>query len=262
MKKSGITRITTLLAVVGLWAGASSMSAPAQVTFTASGTGSNGEALQAWVEFQTLTGNKLQITLANTAPGDAHSLSNILTAVFFDGAIGLTPVSATVQAGQKRWDLGVSTTLSLDLNVGTQWAYAYAGGGGNQSLGANPPNNAAAGISSAGFNWFGAGNFAANGAQLDGAAYGLVPLGFRDAGGNYDGFNQLNNNPIFENSTVFTLSGWTGNLSDIANVSFQYGTGAFDVNIVSVPEPTTAGCFLLGLVAPAGFRRFAQKRRS
>jgi len=32
--------------------------------------------------------------------------------------------------------------------------------------------------------------------------------------------------------------------------------------VVTVPEPTTAGCFLLGLGALAGFQRFAQKRRS
>jgi hypothetical protein len=214
------------------------------------------------VTFQTLGVNQLQITLANTAPGDAHSLSNLLTAVFFDGATGLTPVSAVIPAGQTQWDIGTPTILNSDLNVGTQWAYAYAGGSGSQGLGANTPNNATAGVSSSGFNWFGAGNFASPGVTLDGAAYGLTPNGFRTTGGNYDGFNIGNNNPVFENTVVFTLSGWTGCLSDIANVSFQYGTGAFDVNMVVVPEPATTGLILLGLGALAGFRRFTQKRHS
>lgn len=262
MKKSGFTRFATVLAVVGMWTGAGSMSAPAQVTFAASGFGSSGEALQAAVTFQTFGVNQLQITLANTAPGDAHSLANLLTAVFFNGATGLTPVSAVIQAGQTRWDIGTPTILNSDLNVGTQWAYAYAGGSGSQSLGITTPNNATAGISSSGFGWFGAGNFALSGVALDGAAYGLAPDGFRTTGGNYDGFNNGNNNPVFENTVVFTLSGWTGSLSDIANVSFQYGTGAFDVNMVVVPEPAATGLMLLGLGALAGFRRFAPKRCS
>ena len=260
MKKSNITRFTTLIAAAGIWAAAST-GASAQITFTASGTGANGEALQAMATFQTLPGNELQITLANTETGDAHTIANLLTVIFFNGATGLTPVSAIVPTGQLEWNSGVSATLSSDLNVGIHWGYAYAGGSGSESLGANPPYNATAGISSAGFGWFGHGNFAAPGVALDGADYGLVPLGFMSTGGAHDGLDNGENNPTFENTTVFTLSGWTGSLSDIANVSFQYGTATTDTNL-KVPEPTAAGCFLLGLVALVCFQRFTQNRHS
>jgi len=36
----------------------------------------------------------------------------------------------------------------------------------------------------------------------------------------------------------------------------------FDTEATPVPEPTTAGCFLLGLGALVYFQRFTQKRRS
>jgi hypothetical protein len=268
MKKSRITGFATLMAAVGFWAGAG-ISAPA-VTFTASGTGANGQALQATATFQTLAGNKLQITLANSETGDANTTANLLTAIFFDGATGLTPLSAIVPAGQLEWNttgngnnaVTASTTLSSNLDVGTQWGYAYTGGSGDESLGANPPNNATAGISSAGLNWFGNGDFDTNGAALDGAPYGLVPLGFMSTGGTHDGLSNGQSNPTFENTAVLTLSNWTGSLSSIANVSFQYGTTSADANTVgvltAVPEPTTADCFLIGLGVLALTRRFKQ----
>ena len=259
MKRCNVTKYTTLIAAAGIWAAASS-SASAQVTFTTSGTGANGEALQATATFQTLPLNELQITLANTETGDAHTVANVVAAIFFDGATGLTPVSAIVPAGNWQWNMSTSTKLTSDLNVGTQWGYAYTGGSGDESLGANPPYNATAGISSSGFGWFGHGDFATGGAALDGAAYGLVPLGFMTTGGSYDGFSNGHNNPVFENTVVLTLSGWTGDVHDISNVSFQYGTATTDANIVPVPEPgtfTLAICGLTGLLVMR--RRSAMK---
>jgi hypothetical protein len=235
-------------AIFGLLAW-TNQTASAQVTFTAGGTGANAQSLQATATFQTLAGNELQITLANTETGDANTTANLLTAFFFNGATGLTPVSAIIKAGQVEWNSGVSTTLGSDLNVGTQWGYAYTGGSGSESLGANPPNHATAGISSSGLGgWFGKGNFAAPGANLDGAPYGLVPLGFMTTGGSHDGLVNGSSDPIFENTVVLTLSGWTGSLNNIANVSFQYGTITTDAGLtaVAVPEPSTLALAGLG----------------
>jgi hypothetical protein len=46
--------------------------------------------------------------------------------------------------------------------------------------------------------------------------------------------------------------------------TFTYGdaSGSATFDFIAVPEPTTAGCFLLGLGALVCWRRFTQKRRS
>jgi hypothetical protein len=265
MKKSNITGYATLMVAAGIWAVAG-ISASAQVTFTASGTGASGQALNATATFQTLAGNELRITLANTETGDANTTANLLTELFFNGASGLTPVSAIVPAGQLEWNSGASTTLGSALDVGTGWGYAYAGGSGDESLGNNPPNNATDGISSAGTgNWIGHSDFGGPSTSLDGAPYGLVPLGFMSTGGTHDGLSNGQSDPTFENTVVLTLSGWTGSLSSIANVSFQYGTVSSNPNLTATltatPEPTTAGCFLIGFGVLAITRRFKQNRR-
>jgi hypothetical protein len=251
MKSSALTKLTTLIAAAGICTGAN-MSALAQVTFTTSGTGANGEALDATATFQALAGNQLQITLVNSEYGDAHTTANLLTAILFDGATGLTPVSAIIPTGSTMWNSGVGVPVTSPLDVGMGWAYAYAGGSGNKSLGANTPYNATAGISCTGFGWFGPnGNFAAGGTILDGGNYGLVPVLFHTTGGSYDGLANDQSDPTFQNTVVFTLSGWAGSLSDIAKVSFQYGTAVTDANL-AVPEPGTmalaamGGLFLVG----------------
>ena len=48
---------------------------------------------------------------------------------------------------------------------------------------------------------------------------------------------------------------WTSNFD-------SNGSNVGDIDCFAVPEPTTAGCFLLGLGALACFRRFTQNRRS
>lgn len=236
-----------LMIVVGIAAGACA-STSAQVAFSFNGMGVGGDMLQATATFQTLAGNSLQITLVNTELGDAHTTANLFTAIFFDGATGLTPVSAIVPGGQVEWNSGVPTTLTSPLNVGTQWGYAYVGGSGNESLGANTPHNATAGISSAGFGWFGHGDFAPGGVALDGAPYGLVPIGFMTTGGSHDGLTNGQSDPTFEDTVILTLSNWTGSLSDIGNVSFQYGTQVADANFIAVPvpEPKVSSCLLIG----------------
>jgi len=255
--------LVVLMAAAGILAG-EGISASAQVTFTASGTGASGQALKATATFQTLAGNELQITLANTETGDANTTANLLTEIFFNGASGLTPVSAIVPTGQKEWNSGVSTTLSSNLDVGTGWGYGYTGGSGDESLGANPPHGATDAISSAGTgNWLGHSDFGGPRTSLDGAPYGLVPLGFMSTGGTHDGLSNGQSDPTFENTVVLTLSNWTGSLSSIANVSFQYGTVSSNPNLTATatPEPTTAGCFLIGYGVLAVTRRFKQNRR-
>lgn len=59
--------------------------------------------------------------------------------------------------------------------------------------------------------------------------------------------------------TPFTGS-WSSSFNNLNDGAAYTGNG--DINSFTVPEPTTAGCFLLGLGALACFRRFTQNRRS
>ena len=102
---------------------------------------------------------------------------------------------------------------------------------------------------------FGSGNFASGGQSVDGSAYALMSAGY--AGSDGDG---LMNTPYIQDSMVFVLSNFTGSVSGISDVSFQYGSSSGDPNVpgVLVPEPSAAvlagvGLLLLGL--------FGRKRR-
>jgi len=94
-------------------------------------------------------------------------------------------------------------------------------------------------------NGIGNGNLPVNGAVLDGVPDGLA--------------NSLNGSS-FEDIAVLTLSGWTGNLCPIADISFQCDTNATDANLVPTPEPTTAVCILIGLGVLVFTRRIQNER--
>jgi hypothetical protein len=53
---------------------------------------------------------------------------------------------------------------------------------------------------------------------------------------------------------------WSSSFDNLSDGAAYTGNG--DINCFSVPEPTTAGCFLLGLGAWACFRRVSKKRHS
>lgn len=235
-----------------------------QVTFTASQPVSN---LAASVTFSLLTGNKLEVTLADTWSGDTLDQAHILTGVFFAGADNLTPVSAAAGIGSSLWQGSTSNNVSgasvvnvtsgkktSAVNLGTEWAYATQSGA---------PDGATSGIVSSGF-WtgVGSGNFATPGDMLDGSSYGIISAGY--AGSDKDG---LTSNPYIQDSMVFILSGFTGSLSGISDVTFQYGTQMGGTTgepslpglpLIPVPEPSMMAelaIAAMAVVCLAGRRR-------
>lgn len=205
-----MTGLQTITAVLALWAGVTT-TASAAISFVGSAGDRSAKAI-----FTDLGSGNLQVELLNTYGGDTVDQSHVLTALFFSGLNGLTPVSALLPTGAKVWTDHVSV-VSSGLNVGGEWAYGSALSG--------TPGGGTAGISSAGFGLFGQGNF--NGPNIDpppngalnGSGYGIVSAGY--AGLALDG---LSGNSYAQNSVVFRLSGFTGSLANIANVTFQYGT--------------------------------------
>jgi hypothetical protein len=235
------------LAVVGMWPGAST-NVLASITFSGSNTNIQGEDLSASATF-TASGSQLTVTLLNTFPGDTPDQSSVLTAIFFSGANGLTPVSATAGTGSVEW-IGTTSSAPQGPSVlGAEWEYA-SGGGGN-------PGGATAGIASAGLdNNFGMGNFAGtNSDMLDGSSYGILSAGY--AGSDMDG---LDDRQYIQNTMVFVLSNFTGSVSSISDVSFQYGTSDSEPNLpgVVVPEPSSITLAAIGILFLALLQR---KRR-
>ena len=221
-----------LLATIGIGVSTGMSVLASSVIFTGSMLSSN---LSASATFTDLGGGNLEITLVNTYTGDTVDQSHVLTALFFSGATGLIPVSALADSGSTEWTAGASTP-SGGMDVGANWQYISG-----------------TGISSAGFGVFSAGNFPPSpSAMLDGSAWGLLSAGY--AGLHLDG---LDDRTYIQNSVVFTLSGFTGSLSGITGVSFQYGTTLSEANIIGVPEPTglIPGAMLLAVVWASARRR-------
>src|SRR5215472_3240394 len=77
----------------------------ASVTFSGSSTviGSS-TGISASATFSTDGHGDLIVSLVNTFTGDTPDLNHLLTAVFFSGADGLTPVSAAASPGSTEWN--------------------------------------------------------------------------------------------------------------------------------------------------------------
>lgn len=204
---------TLLKFAAALAAGAVAINASGAITFDGSST-FGGTGISASATFSTDGHGDLIVSLANTFMGDVPDQSHVLTAVFFSGANGLTPVlnSAVAGAGSKEWNEGKQLSLDNGSVLGQQWEYLSGISGA--------PDGATAGISSTGLGIFGKGNFAANGANLDGSPYGLLSKGYNGSTG--DGLKT--HGPYIQDSMTFTLSGFSGNLNAISDVVFQYGT--------------------------------------
>ena len=242
-----------IIALAALGATAASALTVSPLTFT----GSSG-ARSASVSFD-VSGTNLLVVLANTSTADARVPTDILTGVFFNiaGNPELSRISATSLGPTY---LNGTLVSSAGVNVGGEWAYLN----GLSQYGVN------SGISSSGLGVFGPSDVFP-GANLsgpetpDGLQYGLTTAGDNLATGN----GGLMANEITKNSVSFVLGGFTGPLSSISGITFQYGTaldepsfpgsggggGGTGTGSNPAPEPGTIALAGLALLALAAGRR-------
>jgi hypothetical protein len=241
------TRGKTVFAVItGVWL--VSLNAGAGVTYVASGTNSvTGKALSASVTFDITNSSELVVSLSNLG-APVRAASDILTALYFDlnGVTTLTPVSALLGPGSV---LANGPTPS-GTTLGDFWEYK-----GGLSV---APDGDTFGISSTGLNIFGpGGNFGTNSQKLDGGSYGVI--NGSPSGGN----GQIANEPLVDNTIVFTLNGLPAGFSlrSISGVEFQYGTTLTGTPLLTaspVPEPSALAVLGLGTAVLALRRKVAR----
>jgi PEP-CTERM motif-containing protein len=255
----GMKKITTLfVALVVLVLVSNARAVTDTATYTAAAAGNNAnEKLDASVTF-VVSNSDLVVTLANTSKSDPNDPSDILTGVFLDiaGDPKLTTVSADLAPGSEI--IGHSVPLGFTGNVGGEWSYR------NNLLRA--PQGDDEGISSSSFRWF-SGRYLFQHQRLPGARslsgvqFGLTTI--NDLPGNNDG--ALRGRTLIDNSVVLTFAGLPADftLSDISKVEFQYGyrvTPASELlgeptSVISVPEPSTIGLVVAGLLGTIGLAR-------
>jgi hypothetical protein len=214
-----------------------------------------------------LTGGVFDITLSNTysnGTGFKFVQTDVLEGLFFDiaGTPTLTKVFAKVTAGSalrlNGADITASETSGRPLGVGDVGAaWAYKSGtfvGLSQRYG----------VGSAGFSIFGSSNLFEPGGSLghqqgtppNGADYGLMPLSTT----NYS-HAQFATTPFIQSSATFEFTGFSGSLSNISNVRFQYGTATSECSMpgvpvgVGVPEPSVGALFVVAAVTVVLWRR-------
>ena len=238
-----------LLAAGALVAGTPT-SALATIDFSASGLGGR----EASVSFAVTAAGQLQVTLANggTEPTPNWDATYVLGAVFFNYTGGGTLTANPTALGATASG-GVLGSLPTGDTIGSYWAFASGLSGA--------PHGATEGLSGVGYSISGMPSAANMGPspeqQVDGIAGGI--LGWN----NTSGGNASVKEPLAYTSITFLMgSGFTTlSPSDFNHVSFQYGTGLSDVNLIPVPEPTTmvAGALLL---LPFGMSTLRMLRRS
>jgi hypothetical protein len=206
---------------------------------------------------------ELIVTLSNTGSFAPANANDILTGVFFtiNGDPKLTPESAIVPSGDSVIDHRLP--LGFTGDVGSQWAYR------NDLVDA--PNGTDEGISSTSLKWFNAKNLFSNKKIKGFGSFGGISFGLTtdDDSGNYRRGN-LKNQALIQNSVVFTFAGLPQDfsLSDISDVTFQYGTSVKkapkligEVVANEVAEPPTITLVAVSLLGALGALRCGVLRK-
>jgi hypothetical protein len=258
-------KLATVIVALALFIAAANARA---VTFTGTTTTSSKkggtETLKASATF-VISNLELVITVSNTGTSDPRSPADILTGIFFDvaGSPSLTPVSAMVAPDSTV--IGQRLPLGFDGNVGGEWAY-------RDDL-TKAPGGDAYGISSTKLGFFKKsdlfpGKKIKGTHPLSGVQFGITTLNdllANDQGG-------VKNKGLVQNTIIFVFDNLPSNftVSDISNVTFQYGTSVKNVKkgldiagemVVQVPEPSTVALVAMGFIGALALVRSRARRR-
>jgi hypothetical protein len=234
-------------------------------TFASSGSGTSqtGVAISAEADFSfNSTTNTLTITLTNASTTLTKDPGSTLTGLFFNLSTTLTPVSAALGTGS--FLVGGTTDKFGATQVGQGWQYGNSGVVPPTGDGLNSANTGiiATGYSSVSLDQS-LGNFAANGVQLDGVGWGIVP-----SANGHTALSGNNNAPVVNDAVVFNLTSPNAlNPSNITGVEFAYGTGNGEggflgSTLTPVPAPPSVILMGLGGLGLLGFSRLIVRKRA
>lgn len=266
-------RLTTVLPAAALFflAAQPRVLHASTIVYTASGTGTSGQAISGSATFTFVTHdfgsgavNAVELTLRNTA---AQTLvrGNLITGVFFSvsGPVGNLPTSASGFDGVAA--RVVQSNGSIINNVDLGPALANTATDGRYQLSNGPFGNANNGYPFGAFRYgistVGGGLAGFSGSAVNGDDYGIFATGSSVSSGGL-----ASARPLIEGSATFWIklpAGWTS-VNQLTNVRITYGSlpdNFLDATpSTPVPEPTGFALLGTGLVAAGSLRH--RRRRS